>query len=95
MSAGPPLAFSAGSVWHYSVKWIWSPLVDRLPLPLLSRLLGRRRSWLLLSQITIVAGLLGMAFTDPTINLTRMALFAVLVAFSSATQDIVIDGLSH
>lgn len=75
----------------YSIKWIWSPLVDRLPLPVLSQLLGRRRAWLLLSQITIVAGLLGMAFTDPAIDLTRMALFAVLVAFSSATQDIVID----
>ena len=75
----------------YSVKWVWSPLVDRMPLPLLSQLLGRRRSWLLFSQIAIVAGLLGMAFTDPTRDLTRMALFAVLVAFSSATQDIVID----
>ena len=75
----------------YSVKWVWSPLVDRLPLPLLSKLFGRRRAWLLLSQLSIVAGLLGMAFTDPVLDLSRMALFAVLVAFSSATQDIVID----
>ena len=75
----------------YSVKWVWSPLVDRLPIPLLSRFLGRRRAWLLLSQLSIVVGLLGMAFTDPMQDLTRMALFAVLVAFSSATQDIVID----
>ena len=75
----------------YSVKWIWSPLVDRLPMPLLGKILGRRRAWLLSSQLSIVVGLLGMAFTDPMVDLSRMALFAVLVAFSSATQDIVID----
>ncbi|MGI9273495.1 MAG: AmpG family muropeptide MFS transporter [Endozoicomonas sp.] len=75
----------------YSVKWVWSPLVDRMPLPLLSRLFGRRRAWLLLSQLCIIAGLLGMAFTDPVLDLSRMALMAVVVAFSSATQDIVID----
>ena len=75
----------------YSVKWAWSPLVDRMPLPLLSRIFGRRRAWLLLSQLCIIAGLLGMAFTDPVLDLSRMALLAVLVAFSSATQDIVID----
>lgn len=75
----------------YSIKWIWSPLVDKLPLPILRPLLGRRRSWLLLSQAGIVTGLVGMAFTDPAQNLERMALLAVLVAFCSATQDIVID----
>ncbi len=75
----------------YSIKWIWSPLVDKLPLPILRPLLGRRRSWLLLSQAGIVTGLVSMAFTDPAQSLERMALFAVLVAFCSATQDIVID----
>ncbi len=75
----------------YSIKWIWSPLVDKLPLPFLKSLLGRRRSWLLFSQIGIVAGLTGMAFTDPAHNLEQMALLAVVVAFCSATQDIVID----
>ena len=44
----------------YGFKWLWSPLVDRMPLPILTKLLGRRRSWLLLSQITIVIALLGM-----------------------------------
>ncbi|PJG58946.1 AmpG family muropeptide MFS transporter [Aeromonas cavernicola] len=75
----------------YGVKWLWSPLVDRLPLPLLSRLLGRRRSWMLLSQLLIASALVGMAFCDPQTQLAQLALFALLVAFSSATQDIVID----
>lgn len=75
----------------YGFKWAWSPLVDRLPLPILTRTLGRRRAWLLLAQIGIVAGLVGMALTDPAQDLTRLATFAVLVAFASATQDIALD----
>ncbi len=75
----------------YGFKWAWSPLVDRLPLPWLTRTLGRRRSWLLVSQLTIAAALLGMAHTDPTVSLTHMAWFALAVAFASATQDIALD----
>ena len=75
----------------YGFKWLWSPLVDRLPLPLLSRWLGRRRSWMLFSQLLIAASLVGMAFCDPKTQLAQLALFALLVAFASATQDIVID----
>lgn len=75
----------------YSIKFIWAPVVDRLPLPLLSRLLGRRRAWILLGQTGIMLGLIGMAFSDPTVTLLPVALFALLVAFSSATQDIAID----
>ncbi|WP_458736113.1 AmpG family muropeptide MFS transporter [Zobellella taiwanensis] len=75
----------------YGVKWLWSPLVDRLPLPWLSRRLGRRRSWMLCSQLLIMAALAGMAVSDPTTRLYPLALFALLVAFASATQDIVID----
>jgi len=75
----------------YGFKWAWSPLVDRLPLPMLTRLLGRRRSWMLLAQTGIVAGLIGMALTDPAQDLTRIAQFAILVAFASATQDIALD----
>jgi len=75
----------------YSFKWLWSPLVDRLPLPLLTRWLGRRRAWLLLSQIIIVMALTGMAFTDPVLNLTHLVFFALAVAFASATQDIALD----
>lgn len=75
----------------YGFKWVWSPLVDRLPLPLLSRLMGRRRSWMLLSQLLIALSLVGMAYCDPKTQLAQLALFALLVAFCSATQDIVID----
>ena len=75
----------------YAFKWAWSPLVDRLPLPLLTRRLGRRRSWLLLSQGLIVAGLLGMAFNDPQQALEPVVWCALAVAFGSATQDIALD----
>lgn len=75
----------------YSIKFCWAPLVDRLPLPVLTRVLGRRRSWMLLAQLGIVAGLLGMAGLDPREALTPIALFSVFVAFCSATQDIAID----
>ena len=75
----------------YGFKFLWSPLVDRLNLPILTARLGRRRAWLLLSQLCIAAALLGMANTDPAVNLTHMVWFALAVAFSSATQDIALD----
>ena len=75
----------------YSIKFFWAPVVDRLPLPLLTRLIGKRRSWMLAAQICIALGLSGMALTDPGANLTQLALFGLLVAFGSATQDITID----
>jgi PAT family beta-lactamase induction signal transducer AmpG len=74
----------------YSLKFCWSPVVDRLPLPLLSAL-GRRRSWMLLAQCGIAAGIVGMALTDPAVNAENIALFAVMTAFASATQDIALD----
>ncbi len=78
----------------YSFKFVWAPLVDRLPLPILTSFLGQRRSWLLLSQGMIVVAMTIMALTDPVNvenQLTVMALGAVLLGFSSATQDVVID----
>ena len=75
----------------YGFKWAWAPLVDRLPIPLLTRLLGRRRSWLLLSQLTIMAALVAMALTDPKLALAPMVWCALAVAFASATQDIALD----
>ena len=75
----------------YGFKWAWAPLVDRLPLPVLTRLLGRRRSWLLLSQVAVLAGLLGMAWSNPQYALTPLVAFALLAAFGSATQDIALD----
>ena len=75
----------------YSIKFFWAPVVDRFPLPVLGRLLGRRRAWMLLAQIGLIVGLVAMALTDPTENLAALAWFGLLVAFSSATQDVAID----
>lgn len=75
----------------YAFKWTWSPLVDRMPIPVLTKLLGRRRAWLLVSQCMIAGAIAGMALTDPSQNLTRMTLLALLTAFASATQDIALD----
>ena len=75
----------------YGFKWVWAPLVDRMPLPLLTRMLGRRRSWLLLSQLVIMASLAVMAFTDPKLALSPVVWSALAVAFASATQDIALD----
>ena len=75
----------------YGFKWAWAPLVDRLPLPVLTRLLGRRRSWLLLSQVAVVAGLLGMAWSNPQDALMPLVAFALLASLGSATQDIALD----
>ncbi|MEH6629507.1 MAG: MFS transporter [Halopseudomonas aestusnigri] len=74
----------------YSIKVFWAPLADHVPLPILS-LLGRRRSWMMLGQVGIIIGLLGMALTDPSIAITQMVAFSLCVAISSATQDIGID----
>jgi PAT family beta-lactamase induction signal transducer AmpG len=75
----------------YSFKFVWAPLIDRLPFPVLHGLLGRRRSWLLVAQGGIIGAILWMGFTDPANNLTTMAFAAVALGFASATQDIVID----
>jgi PAT family beta-lactamase induction signal transducer AmpG len=75
----------------YSIKFFWAPVVDRLRLPLLHRLLGRRRSWMLLAQAGIAIGLFNMAHLNPVGHLGAMAALALLVAFSSATQDVAID----
>ena len=74
----------------YSFKFLWSPLVDRLPLPLLDRL-GRRKSWILACQIVMVLGFFGLAATDPVTAIGTFALFAFLAALASATQDVAID----
>ncbi len=78
----------------YSFKFVWAPLVDQLPLPGLTRWLGRRRAWILLAQCAIIVSILLMASIDPSkgdSNLIWMGLAAVLLGFSAATQDIVID----
>lgn len=75
----------------YTFKFLWSPLVDRMPIPLLTSLLGRRRSWMLLSQVLLAAALITLSQMRPAENLALVAILALLVAFLSATQDIVID----
>ncbi|MEM1079950.1 MAG: AmpG family muropeptide MFS transporter [Pseudomonadota bacterium] len=75
----------------YSIKVVWAPVVDRVRLPGLTRMLGQRRSWMILAQAGIALGLVGMAWTDPSEQLMHIALLALLVAFCSATQDITID----
>ena len=75
----------------FSVKVFWSPVVDQLRLPLLHRMLGQRRSWLLLAQMGIAVALVAMSLHGPLGNLTFFAWLAVAVAFCSATQDICVD----
>lgn len=75
----------------YSIKVLWAPVIDRVALPGLTSWLGQRRGWMFLAQLFIMVGLALMAFTDPTTQLTQLALLAVMVAFASATQDITID----
>jgi PAT family beta-lactamase induction signal transducer AmpG len=75
----------------YTLKFLWAPLVDALDVPLLSRLLGRRRSWLLLTQLLLMAAIVYLAFCDPTVSPWHVGFGALLVAAASATQDIVID----
>ncbi|BDT78059.1 MFS transporter [Polynucleobacter yangtzensis] len=75
----------------YAFKWMWAPLVDRLQIPLLTKLFGRRRSWLLFAQALIILGLVGMSTSDPKLALNSIVWCALLVAFGSATQDIALD----
>ena len=75
----------------YAFKWVWAPLVDWLPIPILTRWLGRRRSWLLLAQLAVMAGLVAMSFNDPRVALQPVVWGALSVAFGSATQDIALD----
>ena len=75
----------------YNFKFLWSPVIDRLPLPFLTRRLGRRRSWALVLQAALALAILALGFSDPKVDAGTTALLAVVVAFLSASQDIVID----
>ena len=74
----------------FSFKWAWAPVVDRIKLPFLSHL-GQRRSWALLSQIMLFLGIMGMSSVNMQDGLSLLIIFAVIVVFSSGTQDIVLD----
>lgn len=75
----------------YALKFLWAPVIDRAPFPVLSRLLGQRRGWTVASQLALMAAIPAMALTDPAASPWMMGLFALLVSFCSASQDIVID----
>lgn len=75
----------------YALKFVWAPLIDRLRIPLVTRTFGRRRGWALVSQAALALALVGLGSTDPLADLWWTALLSVVVAFCSASQDIVID----
>src|SRR5215213_6687180 len=76
----------------YSLKFLWAPIVDKVDPPVLASWLGRRRAWMVLSQLCVAASLTLMAFADTGNQLALLGLGAFLVAFFAATQDVVIDG---
>ena len=75
----------------YNLKFLWAPLLDRVKLPLLSRLMGRRRSWMVLIQVGLMVSIIALGLCDPRTGTIFTALLALAVAFFSASQDIVID----
>jgi PAT family beta-lactamase induction signal transducer AmpG len=75
----------------FGLKFLWAPLIDHVKLPLLSRRLGRRRGWIILTQLLLVGAVIGLGQTDPAIDLWRTALFSLIVAFLAASQDIALD----
>ncbi|MCU4356740.1 MAG: MFS transporter [Pseudomonadota bacterium] len=88
------VTFFSWAALGYSFKFVWAPLIDELPVPFLTKTLGRRRAWLLIAQLLIITAICIMAFSDPSLGqsyLIQMAFGAVLLGFSAATQDIVID----
>ncbi len=85
------IGFAIGLTTPYTLKFLWAPLVDKLPLPVLTRLFGQRRAWLFFIQALLFAALWRLGASDPASHLATFALWAIAVAFLSATQDIVID----
>lgn len=88
------VTFFSWAALGYSFKFVWAPLIDKIPIPFLTKILGRRRAWMLCAQLAIIASIFWMASTNPAAgehNLTLMAFAAIMLGFSSATQDIVID----
>lgn len=75
----------------YTLKFVWSPVLDRIPIPILTDIIGQRRSWAVVSQVLLMVTISAMGLTDPTETPTLMAIFALLVSLCSASQDIVID----
>lgn len=85
------IGFFALATISYSLKFVWAPLIDRTRIPILTRYLGHRRSWMLVTQAVVIFGLWSISGLNPATSLMQVAAFAVLVGFFGATQDIVID----
>ncbi len=85
------IGFAAWVGLAYSFKFLWAPLIDKVNAPLVGRWLGRRRGWMLLTQLTIMAALIGMSMIKPELALTAFIALSALVAIGSSTQDIVVD----
>lgn len=75
----------------YTIKFLWAPLIDRIDLPVIGRLLGKRRAWMIFAQVIVMLVLVGISFCNPSVSLMPIAILAVVLAFASATQDISID----
>lgn len=76
----------------YSLKFAWSPIVDAYDIPILAKLVGRRRAWMMTCQAIVAVGLVGAGLSDPKASLFTTAAFTLLIAFGAATQDVVVDG---
>ena len=85
------IAFFSLATLPYAFKFLWAPLLDRTQVPILTRRMGHRRSWMILAQVFVVAGLLAISLTDPSVNFTVTACVAVFIGFAGASQDIVVD----
>lgn len=85
------IGFAIGLTTPYTLKFLWAPLVDRLPLPILTRAFGQRRGWLFFIQLLLFLALWQLGGSDPANNIGLFAVWAIVVAFLSATQDIIID----
>lgn len=87
----PLIGMMAWATYPYSLKFLWAPVVDRMPLPVLTRLLGRRRAWLLLAQIGIAIGLIQLAASEPAAGMRRLVGWDLFLTFFAATQDTALD----
>lgn len=86
------IGFAFGLTTPYALKFLWAPLIDTVPIPLLTRWFGQRRAWLYVIQAALVASLINLGHSDALHDKAHFALWAIITAFCSATQDIVIDG---
>ncbi|MEP0707905.1 MAG: MFS transporter [Parvibaculum sp.] len=75
----------------YTIKFLWAPVIDHIRVPLLDRLLGKRRAWMVLAQLVAASALVGLSLQDPVQSLMPIVIFALILAFASATQDIAVD----